>query len=208
MGPKGLEKARQKFQQRVNEYTEIANRFYGSTIDPPKVEISFFKNHRERRVGAFYNNWHKKIVMNEAYLCKENWNDLYGNTILHELAHHVEYIRWGFKRSTDGRQLAHGKRFREIMRDCFNVKPTTYHNMNHPLSAKKKYAAMDGYTRSRKVKRYKWKCFNCQRTTLLTLAKHKAALKHIDICMCGECHKLDMHYMGTVRVGKNTLGLS
>ena len=110
---------KRKIERQVEAKYQYARLTY-SSLPPTPPKINFENLHSNTlgfyspRKGVIY-DIDKAILNPEGYL---------GDTVPHEVAHHIDYVLNGYRqpRSANGRRSAwHGKQFKYIMRNIFNA---------------------------------------------------------------------------------------
>lgn len=93
-------------------------------------------------------------------------------TIAHEVAHYVDYVRAGYKDRflPSGRRDMHGKYFKEIMREFGYENATATHNMPH---------------KGRRQRRWEYICGDCGHIWAISTVMHNKIQKGQNrICKC------------------------
>ena len=116
------EEQKQAIWSRVVETINEANEIYGKDMEIPIVE---FKKMGQVAGYAIPMRW---MVQYNDTLAAENF-EAFTNTVIHEVAHLVDYHLHGVQRSPNGRRILHGKTFKQIM-VRLGAKPDTYHSYN------------------------------------------------------------------------------
>ena len=104
----------------VVETIQMANNVYAQDMEIPMVE---FKKLGRTAGYAMPIKW---MVQYNDTLAAENFEE-FKQTVIHEVAHLVDYHLHGVQRSYNGRRVVHGKTFKQIM-VRLGAKPDTYHS--------------------------------------------------------------------------------
>ncbi len=100
----------------------MANNVYAQDMEIPMVEFK-----KMGRVAGYAMPMKWMVQYNDT-LAAENF-EAFEQTVIHEVAHLVDYHLHGVQRSGNGRRIIHGKTFKQIM-VRLGAKPDTYHSYN------------------------------------------------------------------------------
>ena len=107
---------------RFNSYSKLTNNLRNITI--------IFSDSLGRIAGKA--NYYTYILQYNNNMLEENEYDFISNTIYHEVAHLIA----GFFISR--KEKSHGRTWKWVMQDVFNLEPTLYHNYNPQTSVESK----------------------------------------------------------------------
>jgi predicted SprT family Zn-dependent metalloprotease len=154
-----------KIMERFAECYQISNDFRSDNediIDMP--EVRFDLNSRTTAAMYCYNKGKSYFRIN-LFFAKNNIEDYIGNTIPHEVCHHLVFER--ITRPFRIRVNPHGREWSYFMRNIFKLEPKTYHNYKLPDSIK-------------------YRC-NCQEIYLSPI-RHNKMMKDPTYYTCKKCH--------------------
>lgn len=121
--------------------------------------------------------WPSKNAMAfNAKLAAENW-DNFDTTVLHEVAHAIDYAsaigkaKYTTRKHKSGKRDMHGKYFKAIMRELGVIEPSTYHSYK---------------VKTTKQRRWDYPCKSCDTKYRLSTVMHNRVQKgEVRICECG-----------------------
>ena len=160
-----VEGLKSKIMERFAECYQISNDFRSDNediIDMP--EVRFDLNSRTNAAMYCYSQGKSYFRIN-LFFAKNNIEDYIGNTIPHEVCHHLVFER--ITRPFRIRVSPHGREWSYFMRNIFKLEPKTYHNYKLPDSIK-------------------YRC-NCQEIYLSPI-RHNKMMKDPTYYTCKKCH--------------------
>lgn len=102
-------------------------------ITPPVIAFDL-----KGKMGGWYIATEDKIRINVEIASRELEN--YKDTVLHELAHAIDYKRNGGRKSSNGKWIHHDNLFRQYMREIGGVDTSTTHNFETtPVRTQRKW---------------------------------------------------------------------
>ena len=104
----------------VDRYCSLASELYGISLIVPVLHFDL------RGTDAAVARPQRNLIKFNPILLQSNLQDYLNNTIPHEVAHLVSYIRNGWVMSSKGGLSFHGEHWKSIMRD-FGCEPLVYH---------------------------------------------------------------------------------
>lgn len=177
---------REKIAKRLEECFVEAERHYGIKFPRPNKV-----HYKTNGTCGGWSNYGKKEMMFHLVFADENWDDYFTNTIPHEAAHWVcdhlhgvEYRKDGYGRVITRRGVPvhdhHGPKWQNVMRFCYGLEPDRCHS----------YSTKN--VKTRKVRRWTYKCGKCEHQYQLTTNKHNKNTKFrnnygrdLYSCKCG-----------------------
>lgn len=136
-------------------------------INIPPLDVEFFS--KSTTAGMAYRSL-PKVAFNEVIMRNES-DDSFFSTIVHEVVHHVVYRRYPYAKQ------AHGPEFKYVMR-MMGANPSRCHS----------YKVTGLGIMAKTVKRYEYKCV-CGVTHLITTTIHNKILKS-EIRRCNTCKNI------------------
>ena len=159
---------KQLVQDKVKSLIQQFNTDFSGAFFP---EVIFTK--RGKVAGCVtYTTGVDPVINFNMTLLKENLEDFLNQTIPHEVAHFVTWIKYGHQYSTGGKRIIHGSDWKQMMQ-FFGVKSERCHSYNTANST------------VRKLKRFTYKC-SCQ-THELTSIRHNKIQKGKGQYYCNKC---------------------
>jgi SprT protein len=106
-------------------YIDIAREYYDMEL--PIIPIRY--DLKGQCAGQFWNCPREgKYLRYNLVIATENWDDYLSQTVPHEVAHYVQRVRYGNHDSRGRRIRPHGKEWKSIMVNCFQIKPERCHS--------------------------------------------------------------------------------
>ena len=136
--------------EKVKHYCDLAKIKY-------PYEVTF--NEWRGRVAGTANVYGRIIDFN-ARLCAENFEHFIVHTVAHEVAHIVQYDRHGPVKSKGGKNIWHGKIWKDIMQNEFNVEPNRCHSY---------------FVETKAMKTFEYKC--ACRNWVFTIIRHNKMIR-------------------------------
>ena len=120
---------RDKILTTVEEAFVIAEKFYNRTFDRP-THIEFKRNGSMGGYCSITYDLSKRELMFQLDLA-ENHPEDYRQTILHEVAHYVQFIHYGVRDGFLVNKLSpHGREWKYVMETVYNLSATRCHHYN------------------------------------------------------------------------------
>lgn len=142
---------KQEVSAQVKALIETANAELGANMDIPTIKYKL----RGTTAGTALGDWELDF---NAVLMEDNWEHFKTDTIIHEVAHLVDYNINGIQRSRSGNRIAHGDSWKQIMRKL-GGNPTCTHDLDCSKVEKPK-------------RKYIYTCDCCGKELTLTSIRH------------------------------------
>ena len=155
----------QQIQAKVAECRAIAEKHYGHEF--PKLTVRVNLTGLAAGQAVYDPKFQKYTLRFNSKLAKENEDQFLKQTVPHEFAHFIQYCLF------PGSQ-AHGKEWKSIMVEVFNLPPKRCH----------KY---DTSSVRKKTKPYIYACVTCSHEYQFGAKRHSNMLKNPKHYRCGKC---------------------
>jgi len=153
--------------------SSLLNKFNNKfqNVHAPSVKVEFTK--RGKCAGCVtYVHGQEPVINFNMTLLRENFEDFVAQTVPHEVAHFVTWIRFGHQFSAGGKRIIHGTDWKNMM-SFFDVRIERCHSYNTANST------------VRKMKRFSYKC-GCMSHELTSIRHNKVVRGTTKYC-CSKC---------------------
>ncbi|MHA2938380.1 SprT family zinc-dependent metalloprotease [Vibrio sp. RC27] len=158
----------QQAEQKIQSCIQQANHYFSENYTTPTLSLKL----RGKCAGkAYLELWEVRL---NPILFHENQNEFLNQVIPHEIAHLIAFKRYG-------RVRPHGKEWKAIMWDVFQLEPTTTHRFN--------VSSVQG-------KRYSYHC-GCQSHDL-TIRRHNKIVRGQANYLCVRCQQ-ELQFTGVTQ---------